>query len=112
MESSAQVNIFFEHLLILKSSANKISFILNKSVFFTNAIVALMGRHSYWNIFKAVVVVKWSVCLPSTPAEAYSFFCNIVFEKKESKQKEAGVGPLLKKTFSRHMLAPDCYPTH
>ena len=25
------------------------------------------------------------------------FFCNIVFEKNENKQKEAGVGPLLKK---------------
>ena len=58
------------------------------------------------------VLAFYSDDLSSNPAEAYSFFCNIVFEKKESKQKEAGVGPLLKKTFSRHMLAPDCYPTH
>ena len=33
----------------------------------------------------------------SNPAEAYSFFCNVVFEKNENKQKEAGVGPLSKK---------------
>ena len=35
--------------------------------------------------------------LSSNPAEAYCFFCKIVFEKNENKQKEAGVGPLLKK---------------
>ena len=28
------------------------------------------------------------------------FFCIIVVEKNENKQKEAGVGPFLKKTFS------------
>ena len=32
--------------------------------------------------------------LSSNPPEAYSFFCKIVFEKNENKQKEAGVGPL------------------
>ena len=30
----------------------------------------------------------------SNPAEAYSFFFKIVFEKNENKQKEAGVGPI------------------
>ena len=27
----------------------------------------------------------------SNPSEAYSFFCKIVFEKNENKQKEAGI---------------------
>ena len=31
------------------------------------------------------------------PAKACSFSVKVVFEKGESKQKEAGVGPLLKK---------------
>ena len=30
----------------------------------------------------------------SNPAKVYSFFCNIVFEKNENKQKEAWFGPL------------------
>ena len=30
----------------------------------------------------------------SNPAEAYSFFRKIVFEKNKNKRKEAGVGPL------------------
>ena len=29
----------------------------------------------------------------SIPAEVYIFFCKIVVEKNENKQKEAGVGP-------------------
>ena len=33
----------------------------------------------------------------SNPADAYSFSVQIVFEKNENKQKEAGVGPFLKK---------------
>ena len=52
-----------------------------------------------------MVVVKWSACSPSTPTirvqipQAFSVFSVIfVFEKKENKQKEAGVGPF--KTFS------------
>ena len=28
------------------------------------------------------------------PAEVYNFFCKIVVEKNENKQKEAGVGPI------------------
>ena len=32
----------------------------------------------------------------SIPAEVYNFFCKIVVEKNENKQKEAGVGPFLK----------------
>ena len=27
------------------------------------------------------------------PAEVYNFFCKIVVEKNENKQKEAGIGP-------------------
>ena len=34
----------------------------------------------------------------SNPADAYSFSVKFVFEKNENKQKEAGVGPFLKKT--------------
>ena len=33
----------------------------------------------------------------SIPAEVYNFFCKIVVEKNENKQKEAGVGPIKKK---------------
>ena len=33
----------------------------------------------------------------SIPAEVYKFFCKIVVEKTENKQKEAGVGPFLEK---------------
>ena len=33
----------------------------------------------------------------SIPAEVYNFFCKIVVEKNENKQKEAGVGPIFKK---------------
>ena len=36
----------------------------------------------------------YSVDPSSNPVEAYNFFCKIVFEKNENKQKEAGVGPL------------------
>ena len=32
----------------------------------------------------------------SIPAEVYKFFCKIVVEKTENKQKEAGVGPFKK----------------
>ena len=48
----------------------------------------------------AVVVVKWSACSPSNRRSEFEsrwslqFFCKIVFEKYENKQKEAGVGPL------------------
>ena len=30
------------------------------------------------------------------PAEVYNFFCKIVVEKTENKQKEAGIGPFFK----------------
>ena len=30
----------------------------------------------------------------SIPAEVYNFFCKIVVENNENKQKEAGVGPI------------------
>ena len=33
----------------------------------------------------------------SIPAEVYNFFCKIVVENNENKQKEAGVGPIFKK---------------
>ena len=33
----------------------------------------------------------------SIPAEVYNFFCKIVVEKNENKQKEAGVGPIFLK---------------
>ena len=36
----------------------------------------------------------------SIPAEVYNFFCKNIVEKNENKQKEAGVGPLLKKKCS------------
>ena len=49
--------------------------------------------------YRAVVVVKWSMCSPSAPTirvqiplKPTVFFCNIVFEKNENK-KEAGVCP-------------------
>ena len=32
----------------------------------------------------------------SIPAEVYNFFCKIVVENNENKQKEAGVGPIFK----------------
>ena len=35
----------------------------------------------------------------SIPAEVYNFFCKIVVENNENKQKEAGVGPIFKKEF-------------
>ena len=35
----------------------------------------------------------------SIPAEVYNFFCKIVVEKNENKQKEAGVGPIFKKVY-------------
>ena len=54
----------------------------------------------------AVVVVKWSACSPSTPTirvrislKPTVFPVKFVFEKKENKQKDAGVGPL--KTITR-----------
>ena len=31
------------------------------------------------------------------PAEVYNFFCKIVVEKNENKQKEAGIGPFFLK---------------
>ena len=52
-------------------------------------------------LLKAVVVVKWSEWLPSTPTIRvqvpmnYTVFSGkFVFEKNENKQKEAGVRPL------------------
>ena len=44
----------------------------------------------------------------SNPAEAYSFFCKIVFEKSENKQKEAGFGPLLIKQQRLYYAKSDC----
>ena len=51
-----------------------------------------------------MVVVKWSVCLPSTPTmrvriplKSTVLPVKFVFEKNENKQKVAGVGPFLKK---------------
>ena len=38
----------------------------------------------------------------SNPADAYSFSVQIVFEKNENKQKEAGVAHFLKKTTSKY----------
>ena len=35
----------------------------------------------------------------SNPAKVYSFFCNIVFEKNENKQKRGRVWPTLKKYY-------------
>ena len=47
----------------------------------------------------------------SNPAEAFSFFCNIVFEKHENKQKEAGVGPLFKERLAKsEKVLPDSWP--
>ena len=49
-----------------------------------------------------MVVVKWSVSLPSTPTiriqiplKTTVFSVKFVFEKNENKQKEAGLGPFL-----------------
>ena len=39
----------------------------------------------------------YSIDLRLNPTEAYSFSVKFVFEKNENKQKEAGVGPFLKK---------------
>ena len=50
------------------------------------------------NLICAVVVVKWSARSPSTPTirvRILQFFCTILFEKNENKQKEAGFGPFL-----------------
>ena len=48
----------------------------------------------------AVLVVKWSACLRSTPTiqvriplKPTVFSVKFLFEKKENKQKEAGFGP-------------------
>ena len=38
------------------------------------------------------VVAFYSDEPSSNPVEAYSFFCKMVFEKNENKQKEAGTG--------------------
>ena len=56
--------------------------------------VALSIVRDKEKLTRAVVVVFYSDNPSSKPAEAYSFFCNIVFENNEHKQKEAGVGPL------------------
>ena len=40
------------------------------------------------------MLVIYSDDQSSNLAEAYSFFCQIVFEKSENKQKEAEIGPL------------------
>ena len=46
-----------------------------------------------------VVVVQWSACSPSSnPAEAFTFFCKIVFRKNEKKQKRGQGWPTLKNT--------------
>ena len=44
---------------------------------------------------RAVVVIKWSVCSPSTPMILFQslHFSFELFEKNENKQKEAGDGP-------------------
>ena len=54
---------------------------------------------------RAVVVVKWSACSPSTPTirvripqKPSVFSVKCVLEKNKNKQKESGVGPL--KTFN------------
>ena len=44
-----------------------------------------------------IVLAFYSDDPSSNPAEAYSFFCKIVFEKNENKQNEARVDPLFKK---------------
>ena len=44
----------------------------------------------------------------SIPAEVYNFFCKNIVEKNENKQKEAGVGPLLKKKIGYFI---PCYHT-
>ena len=41
----------------------------------------------------------------SNPAEAYSFFCKIVFEKNKNEQKEAGLAHFFKRTFSLLLTA-------
>ena len=50
---------------------------------------------------RAVVVVKWSACFPSTPTIRVRFPLTLivfsVFEKNENKQKETWVGPFLEK---------------
>ena len=61
-----------------------------------------MPKHnpSYRQDQGAGVVVKWSADRlysddpSSNTADAYSFFCKLVLEKKENKQKEAAVGPI------------------
>ena len=47
---------------------------------------------------------------PSTnPAEAYSCFCFIVFEKNENIHKEAGVGPLEKHLMAKYVVAVEIF---
>ena len=50
----------------------------------------------------AVVVVQWSASLPSTPTIRVRFLLmtNILYEKTKINEKEAGVGPSLKKSFN------------
>ena len=45
----------------------------------------------------------------SIPAEVYNFFCKIVVEKNENKQKEAGVGPFFFKK-KNNFLTAFCLP--
>ena len=47
-----------------------------------------------WAVVVISVLTLYSDDPSSNPAEAYSFFRKIVFEKNKNKQKEAGVGPL------------------
>ena len=60
---------------------------------------------------RAVVVVKWSACSPSTPTirvqiplKLRVFSVEFVFDRNENKQKEARVGPFFKKTW--YLLTP------
>ena len=41
----------------------------------------------------------------SIPADVYNFFCKMVVEKNENKQKEAGVGPFKKKELESGTVA-------
>ena len=58
---------------------------------------------TFWGACGGVLVVSvlalFSDDRSSTLAEAYSLFCKMLFEKNENKQKEAKVGPSLKKPF-------------
>ena len=50
-----------------------------------------------WALVVVSMLAFYSYNPSSNRAEAYSFFCNILFENNENKQKEAGNCPFLKK---------------